>query len=132
MSTVSIKKKQFIFLLVALMVYVGSSYFWMNCIQSACSESLIDNYISTFKMAGIVLFCFSMVFLFLPSKYFTAWFKYIFLWAFPLSVFIVATAHNETMGFSIPKANVVRLLGIIFGGITILFVIVQWFLYRNL
>ena len=131
MNNFAKKNKQIIFLLASLAIYISSSYIWTNCLTLNCSESIIDNYLSTIKMTGIVLVLFSLGFLFLPPKYFTSWFKYIFSWAFPLSVLIVATSHNESMGFSIPKSAIVQLLGMVFGVVTFIFVGIQYIRTKN-
>lgn len=125
----SIKKNLFqrFFLIISLVTFGVTSYVWINCVQLACTESLIDNYISPLKMTGMVFVIFSLAFLFLPAKYFNAWFKYVFIWAFPLSFVLVETLPVETGWLTISKTDIVQLLGMIFGAITILFTAVQWF-----
>lgn len=121
------KKNNLILLSIFLLSAVSAtSYYKIICVSGSCSYDFVMNVVSPIEKAGFVLTLFALFLLFLPTKYFTTWFKYIFSWAFPLSVLIVVTSHNETMGFSIPKSAIVQLLGMVFGVVTIIFVAVQY------
>ena len=127
-------KKGLNLILLAILFLIAISttlYYKLICSTGVCTYDLIMNTISPIEYGGYVIASFFFIFLFLPSKYFTSWLKYIFSWGLPLSVFLVETMHSETDWLVISKADVVRLLGLVFGVVTILFVISYYLLHRK-
>ncbi len=124
------KKNQIYFLIISIVLYVVASYVWMNCVKLACSESLIDNYLATLKMVSLVFTILAFGFLILPTRYFNAWLKYIFSWAFPLSILLVVTTRGTGDWLVISKTDVVHLLGMVFGVVTLVFILVQRFYFK--
>ncbi len=99
--------------------------------SGVCSVGLIEGFISPVELAGYLMaFCASF-FIFFPAQYFNSWFKYIFSWAFPVSIVLVNALHSETSWLVISKTDVVRLLGMVFGIVTVIFVVVKWYRARR-
>jgi len=121
-------KKSLILLIAALLAAVCSTLYYKNmCVTGACSYDLIMNIISPIEIAGYIISLIVLPFLFLPSKYFTTWLKYIFSWGFPLSIVLVNILHSETSWLVISKSDVVRMLGTVFGVLTLVVIVVQWY-----
>lgn len=106
----------------------GFFFYWeLFCKTGACTYQLRNDFIRPLAQASVYLGVVFAIFLLLPAKYFNAWFKYVFIWAFPLSFVLVETLPVETGWLTISKTDIVQLLGMIFGAVTILFAAVQWF-----
>lgn len=122
------KRNNIILLVISVAFTLGVTLYYKNiCSNGVCSYNLITGVISPIQAAGYYIAVISAVFLLLPAKYFNAWFKYVFIWAFPLSFVLVETLPVETGWLTISKTDIVQILGMIFGAITILFAAVQWF-----
>jgi hypothetical protein len=106
-------------------------YWSLVCKTGACSFQLRNDFLRPVAQGLIFLSIAFSLFLPLPKSYFTAWFKYIFTWAFPLTVLLVVTSHNETDYMVISKSDVTRLLGILFCIVTVVFVAIQYFRHRK-
>ena len=121
-----------IFLIVAIILYIGAYLQWGRCPEIDCSENLIDNWLRTIKAGSLFLFLYSSILLFLPSYFFKNWLKYIFSWGFPLVVYLT---YITTGSSSIPaygKVDVVKFWGVFFGVVTILFIGFQYYRSRTL
>ena len=126
------KKFQIAFLLDGLIMGVGANYIWSRCLDLSCTVDVIDNYLSTIGIGGLFLALYGFFFLFLPTHYFTRWFKYIFSWAFPLTVYLTCITIGSSSVPAYGKVDVVRFWGIVFAGITLLFVLYRYFRMRNI
>jgi hypothetical protein len=128
-----LKEKIYLLILLAITIglYVWVNMQWGNCLITSCSEHYIDNFLSTVEPGSLYLIGYFIVFLFLPIHYFNAWFKYIFLWAFPLSVYLV---YITTGSSSIPaygKDDVVRFWGLFYAVVTALFILYHFYKTRK-
>jgi hypothetical protein len=121
----------FILLIIAIGFYVWVYTMWQTCPVEDCSHRLIDNFLRTVGPGSLYLISYFTIFLFLPSRYFNKWFKYIFVWAFPLSVYLV---YITTGSSSIPaygKEDIVKFWGIFYAVVTVLFILIQRFYFKN-
>lgn len=124
-----IKEKKLVLILLVLSVgcYLIVKMIWGGCPQTNCSESFIDNYLSPIKPAALILSGFFCVFLILPTHYFISWLKWIFSWAFPLSIILVITIEDNGSILSFSRALVAQLLGMFFGILSVLFVLSRFY-----
>ena len=119
-------------LLLSFLIAVGTTLYYKNiCYTGACSYRLIIDVISPIEMGAYIITIICLLFIFLPARYFSSWFKYIFSWGFPLSIVLVETLHSETDWLVISKTDIVRLMGMVFGVITIIFIVVRRFWYKK-
>ena len=118
----------FLDLVLLLTIYL---YWEFVCEASACSYELRNDFLRPLAQGGISLGLMFGLLTILPPMYFNQWFKYIFSWGFPLSFLIVVMTRGTGDWLVISKTDVVQLLGMIFGVITIIFVSVQWFLTKK-
>jgi hypothetical protein len=119
--------------LVAVSIYLLIHIFWQNvCSKGGCTYELMDTYLYPLYYGSLALTGFFAAFLFLPAHYFTAWFKWIFSWAFPISVLIVMSNVSTGGGlFPIFAREVIILLSYFWGGVSLLFVAWHWWSYRT-
>ena len=106
-------------------------YYKLICSTGICSYVQITEIIIPLEMGTRILSLFFLSFIFLPSAYFKKWFKYIFSWAFPLSVYLVYATTNSHSIPAYGKDDVVRLLGWVFAVITVLFILYHYFKIRK-
>ncbi|MCU0678481.1 MAG: hypothetical protein MUF19_02760 [Candidatus Pacebacteria bacterium] len=108
---------------IVLMVYLAGYVFWENyCIAGECSYDLRNNVLRPISLGSLYLGILLLGLLLIPSRYFKNWFKYIFSWGFPLSVYMT---YITTGSSSIPaygKVDVVRFWGMFFIIATVIFV----------
>lgn len=112
-----------------LMVVVGviTNYFWKQCIEAGCRPGLVGDFLRPLFYSSISLAGFFGYFIFLPTHYFTAWLKKVFSWAFPISLLILLQEIYSTGGmFPIYEREVIILLSIFFGAVTLLFTLVHY------
>ncbi|MFM2424347.1 MAG: hypothetical protein RLZZ70_738 [Candidatus Parcubacteria bacterium] len=127
------KKTNIIVLIGSFLTLVIMNFWWMYCIDSqACSYDLIRVWLRPLYYGSLALTGFFAAFLILPSHYFKAWFRWIFSWAFPISVLIVMSNVSTGGGlFPIFAREVIILLSYFWGGISLLFVVWQWWSCRT-
>ncbi len=125
------KKNQTKLFVVSSLAFLIVNWYWLNvCTQGGCSYRLMDTFLYPLYYGTLALSGFFAVFVFLPSHYFSAWLKWIFSWAFPISVLIVMANVSRDSGlFPIFAREVIIILSVIFGIITTLFIV--WHFYRN-
>ncbi len=122
-------------LLIILMLgtFVSIHFYWrLVCSVGKCSYELMDTFLFPFYYGSLSLAAFFGFFLFLPAHYFASWFKWMFSWAFPISVLIVMS--NVTNGgnlFPIFAREVIIILSVFWGLVTILFVGWRWWKTRK-
>ena len=122
------KKTNIALLLLTVLLLCSLYLYWESvCKAAACTYQLRNDFLRPIAHGGLYLGVMFAVFLILPHKYFHSWFKYILSWALPLSVLLVVTTRGTGDWLVISKTDVVRLLGMLFGVVTIIFVAVQWF-----
>lgn len=91
----------------------------------------MDSFLYPLYYGTLALSGFFGVFVFLPSHYFTAWLKWIFSWAFPISILIVMANVSRDSGlFPIFAREVIIMLSVFFGVITALFIVWHWYRHR--
>lgn len=124
MNLLKQKKIEVLCLISALSIGIATTIYYKKiCSSGICSYQSIVNVITPIESGAYIVSCFFLVFLFLPSHYFKTWFKYIFSWAFPLSVYLI---YITTGSHSVPaygKDDVVRFWGMFYGIVTALFIL---------
>lgn len=119
---------------VALLLHFVCYLYWQQCISvSDCSYRSVNSFLRPLYYGTLSLSGFFAVFLFLPAHYFSAWLKWIFSWAFPISVLIVMSNVSKDSGlFPIFAREVIIILSVIFGTLTTLFIGWHWYRSRRL
>ncbi len=127
------KRTNFILLICTLLTLIIMNFWWKNCIDTqSCASDLVRVSLRPLYYGSLSLSGFFAVFLILPAHYFKAWFKWIFSWAFPISVLIVMSNITNGGGlFPIFAREVIILLSYFWGGVTLLFIAWRWWLYRT-
>lgn len=121
--------KKLILVFIALFAITGfASYIYYKsiCSTGVCSSSTINNILRPVELGSSILVCFFLVLILLPTRYYKNWFKYIFSWGFPLSVYMT---YITTGSSSIPaygKVEVVKFWGMFFAVVSVLFVAVMY------
>lgn len=132
-KTLQDKKVILLILLLCLIVgFVTTIYYKQVCSTGTCSYNQIKNLLIPLELGSYILCIFFTFFLFLPTHYFTSWFKYIFSWAFPLTVYLTYITVGSSSVPAYGKVDVVRFWGIVFAGITLLFVLYRYFKMRKI
>ena len=126
------KKAVLLSLILALLVGVATTFYYKYvCSTGVCSYQKIAGFIIPTELGAYIMASFFAIFLFLPSHYFNKWFKYIFVWAFPLSVYLV---YITTGSSSIPaygKEDIVKFWGMFYAIVTVLFIIYTYIKTRK-
>ncbi len=118
------KKINLAALMISLLFGIGFYIYWASfCPKVSCGYLLLSNIIEPLEYAGFVLSAFFFLFLLLPAHYFEAWLKRIFSWAFPLAFISVLLTENGGGVMSFSKADIVVVNGILWGVITLIFVL---------
>jgi len=99
-----------------------------NCLGLNCSLITMDYYLDPAINISFVLVIHFGLLLLIPHHYFENWLKWVFSWLFPLYVILIFMTGDTTGGFfvSFSFALMAELLGYIFGGISLAFVIVRF------
>lgn len=98
-------------------------YWKFGCSGELCDYYTVTQFLEPLEYAGFVLSAFFFLFLLLPAHYFEAWLKRIFSWAFPLAFISVLLTENGGGVMSFSKADIVVVNGILWGVITLIFVL---------
>ncbi len=109
------------------------SFYWSNvCVKGGCTYELVDTFLYPLYYGSLSLLVFFGFFLLLPAHYFTNWLKKIFSWAFPISVLIVMANVSGGGGpFPIFAREVITMLSVFFGVVTLLYVLWHWHTRKN-
>lgn len=129
-----LKEKNIIFstLLLSLITGIATTiYYKQICSTGVCSYNQIANLLIPLELGSYILCFFFIFFLFLPTHYFTTWFKYIFSWAFPLTVYLTYITVGSSSVPAYGKVDVVRFWGIVYAAITLLFVLYRYIKMRK-
>lgn len=110
-----------------------TSLYWSNvCVKGGCSYELVDTFLYPLYYSSLALLVFFGFFLLLPAHYFINWLKKIFSWAFPISVLIVMSNVSGGGGpFPIFAREVIIMLSVFFGAVTLLYVLWHWHTSKN-
>ena len=126
------KKFPLILLLLSVGLYILVEMMWGTCPEVDCSHQLIDNWLRTIGTGSVYLALYAGFFLFLPTHYFTSWFKYIFSWAFPLTVYLTYITVGSSSVPAYGKVDIVRFWGLAYAVITLLFVLYMYIRMRKM
>jgi hypothetical protein len=109
------------------------SMFWDFCLKNTdCTYQTVQNLIRPLYYGSLALSAFFALFIFLPVHYFQSWLKWLFSWAFPLSVLIVMANVSSGGGpFPIFAREIIIMLSIFFGILTVLFIGIRWYRIQN-
>ncbi len=129
----STKRTNIILFVVMSAIFFSASFFWSYCISnSACVYDIIRTTLRPVYYGSLSLLVFFGFFLLLPAHYFTNWLKKIFSWAFPISVLIVMANVSGGGGpFPIFAREVIIMLSVFFGVVTLLYVLWHWHTRKN-
>lgn len=121
------------FTLSFFVLFIGMGIWWDQCIQTGdCAYDIVRVWLRPIYYSSLSLSLFFAFFLFLPAHYFTAWLKWIFSFAFPISALIVMSNISQGGGlFPIFAREVIILLSIFWGVVTLLFVGFRYFKLRK-
>lgn len=122
MDTIKEKIYQIIGLILSFGLYIWVGYEWSKCPVLDCSESFVDNWLRTIEVGSMFLGGFFATFILLPSRFFKAWFKYIFSWGFPLSVYMTYITAGSSSIPAYGKVEVVKFWGLFFAVVSVLFI----------
>ena len=126
------KKLNILLLALTIFVYTAGYLYWYTyCIPGNCTYSLRNELLRPISIGSLYISGFLLILLFLPPQYFKNWLKYIFSWGFPLVVYLT---YITTGSSSIPaygKVDVVNFWGVVFGFISLAFVIAYYFRHRK-
>jgi len=112
-----------------LMILLGCIGYWeLICNLENCGYAFRNDILRPVIQGSISLSIISGFFLFLPPRYFELWLKWIFSWAFPLSIILVATIEDNGHILSFPRALVAQLFGIFLGILSATFILFRLFL----
>lgn len=118
----------FVLFALSLLALVAIQIYWeLVCKSGDCTSTLMEVVLGPLTQVSSVS---SIVFgslLFLPSHYFENWFKWIFLWMFPLYLILIYKLGDDSgQIISFPYALVAQILGYIFGGISLVFTLIRF------
>jgi hypothetical protein len=123
------KEKKIVLFNFVLFLIIGfgiTIYYKHVCSTGICSHQDIRGFIIPTELGAYISAFFFLPFILLPTTYFKNWFKYIFSWAFPLTIYLV---YITTGSSSIPaygKEDVVKFWGIFYAIVTLFFVVITF------
>lgn len=110
------------------------NFFWTEtCTFIGCDFYLRNAILRPLYQLSLGLSGISLLLLFFPAHYFRGWLIYIASWGFPLSYILVAAVDpGSSSVLSISRTQATQILVVIFGGITVLYVVWHYYKQRQL
>lgn len=122
------KLTNLVFFALSLLVLASTWIYWESvCKAGGCDFNLMEEVLRPATQGSLVLSVVLGVFIFLPSHYFEKWLKWIFTWLLPLYLILIyQLGDNSSNILSFSYALVAQLLGYVFGGVSLVFVVTRF------
>jgi hypothetical protein len=113
-------------LIVALLLFFGVEYYWTTiCVEGECSYEYMSNIWLPLKQSGLYMGLILAPFIFLPTHYFSAYFKKVFWWLVLLG-YVVVAANGRGSDLWFDRTDTVYIMGGLSIVITLVFLLLHY------